>query len=114
MNLERLALMTHKKWVTIVYLLQALGFLFGITWVAGVVINYMISDSAESDPVASSHSRYQIRTFWYGLAMLLVSSVLVMTVVLSPIGFLGYIALAFWVIYRIVKGAIRLSANQAI
>lgn len=108
------AVMTPKRWATIVYCLQALGFLFGVSWVIGVVINYVMSDTVSSDPTVSSHFRYQIRTFWYGLAMLIISSVLVYTILLAPVGFLGYVVLAVWAIYRIVRGAVSLSENRAL
>jgi uncharacterized membrane protein len=114
MDLGSTFTMTPKKWATLVYCLQGLGFISGITWIVGVVINYVLADAVTSDPTAASHFRYQIRTFWYTLALLVISSALVFTVFLSPVGVLGYVALYVWAIYRVVRGAVSLSEDRAI
>ena len=48
---------------TIVYALQALGFFLGITWIVGVVIDYVKLDDVRGTWL-ESHFRWQIRTFW--------------------------------------------------
>ena len=50
----------------IVYLLYLAGFLTGVSAVVGLIIAMMQIERA--DPVSRSHFRFQIRTFWIGLA----------------------------------------------
>jgi uncharacterized membrane protein len=51
--------------VLTVYILYLVGFLTGITVLAGVVIAYLQRDN--TDRVSQSHSQFQIVTFWIGL-----------------------------------------------
>lgn len=89
---------------TVVYLLQAISFLTGITLVAGVIINYLKRDEAAGTWL-ESHYRWQIRTFWWTLAWGVVG--LVTAIIL--VGFVVWLAAAMWLIYRIVKGWLRLN-----
>jgi uncharacterized membrane protein len=51
---------------TVVYALQAVGFVVQITWIVAIVINYVKRDEAKGTWL-ESHFRWQIRTFWWGL-----------------------------------------------
>jgi uncharacterized membrane protein len=57
-----------------------------------------------------SHYRWQIRTFWWGLLWGVIGGILVLVVV----GFIVLAADAIWIIYRIVKGWLRLSENREV
>src|SRR5580704_17855273 len=57
---------TSKTWVLVAYILQALGFFVGITWLVSVVISY-IARGDSRDTWIESHCRWQIRTFWFSL-----------------------------------------------
>ena len=92
---------------TIVYALQALGFFLGITWIVGVVIDYVKLDDVRGTWL-ESHFRWQIRTFWWGLLWGIVGTVLLLVLV----GWLVLLAAGIWVIYRIVKGWLALSEGQ--
>src|SRR5687768_187110 len=81
---------------TIVYALQALGFFHGITWIVGVVIDYVKLDDVKGTWL-ESHFRWQIRTFWWGLLWGVVGTVLLLVLV----GWLVLLAAGIWVIYRI-------------
>jgi uncharacterized membrane protein len=94
---------------TIVYALQALGFFLGITWIVGVVIDYVKLDDVRGTWL-ESHFRWQIRTFWWGLLWGIVGTVLLLVLV----GWLVLLAAGIWVIYRIVKGWLALSEGQPI
>ena len=94
---------------TIVYALQALGFFLGITWIVGVVIDYVKLDDAKGTWL-ESHFRWQIRTFWWGLLWGLVGAVLLLVLV----GWLVLLAAGIWVIYRIVKGWLALSEGKPV
>ena len=92
-----------KTITTVVYALQALGFLVGITWIVAVVINYVKKEEAQGTWL-ESHFRWQIRTFWFGLLWSVIGALLVFVL----IGFAILFAAAVWIIYRIVKGWLNL------
>ena len=92
---------------TVVYALQAAGFLLGITWIVAVIVNYVKLEDVAGTFLAS-HFRWQIRTFWFGLLWGVLGGILVLVGV-------GVIVLAVnfvWVIYRIVKGWLRLNDRK--
>ena len=55
-----------KSAAQLVYILQAVGFFIGLTWIVAVIVNYVKLDDARGTWV-ESHFRWQIRTFWFGL-----------------------------------------------
>lgn len=61
---------------TIVYLLYGVGFVFAPTAAIGVIMAH--TGAATAGPVSRTHFRYQTRTFWYGLLMLVIAGALVM------------------------------------
>ncbi len=91
----------------IVYVLQAASFLFGLTLIAAVVVNYVKREDV-AGTLYESHFRWQIRTFWFTLLWATIGVIL--SIVL--IGFAILAADAVWLIYRIVKGWLRLNENQ--
>jgi len=98
-----------KTVATVVYALQAFGFFVGITWIVAVIIDYVKKDDAAGTWLASHYS-WQIRTFWWGLLWGVIGGILVFVVV----GFFVLAADAIWIIYRIVKGWLRLSENREV
>lgn len=88
-----------RKIINLVYILQGVGLLFGITWVAAVIIN-MIKGSEMTSELGQAHNSYQLRTgLWY-LGLMLVSVLLSVVIV----GFLLMIGVYIWGIYRVIKG----------
>ena len=94
---------------TAVYALQSAGFLFGITWLIAIIVDYVKRDDAKGTWL-ESHFTWQIRTFWWGLLWGVIGAVLLLVLV----GYLVLVANAVWIIYRIVKGWLRLSENRAV
>jgi uncharacterized membrane protein len=97
-----------KELATIVYALQAASFVVGLTLIAGVIVNYLTRAQVAGTWI-ESHYRWQIRTFWWGLAWFFLG----LATVIVLVGFLVWIASAIWLIYRLVKGWIRLSEGKA-
>ena len=94
---------SSKTVTTIVYALQAVSFFIGITSIVAVIINY-IKKSDVQGTWLESHFRWQIRTFWFGLLWSIIG-------IITSFIFIGYVILilnAIWIIYRIVKGWLRL------
>jgi uncharacterized membrane protein len=98
-----------KTLVMVVYALQAAGFFVGITWIVGVVINYVKKEDVAGTWL-ESHFRWQIRTFWFGLLWGLIG--VITSFIL--IGFAVLFADAVWIIYRIVKGWLNLNENRPV
>ena len=94
---------------TVVYALQAAGFFLGITWIVAVIVNYVKKDDAAGTWL-ESHFRWQIRTFWWGLLWGVIGTILAFVLV----GFALLFADAVWIIYRIVKGWLRLAERREI
>jgi len=89
------------------YALQAAAFFVGITYLAAVVLAYVKRDDAAGTWLAS-HYRWQIRTFWYSLLWAVVGTLTLIIIV----GFVILAADALWVIYRIIKGWLRLTEGK--
>jgi uncharacterized membrane protein len=83
----------------LVYVLQAAGFLVGLTWVVGVVINDLKIEAVRNTWL-ETHFNWQLRTFWLGLAGMIVAWVLA----ILKIGVLVGLAVTVWAIYRVAKG----------
>ncbi|BCX82810.1 hypothetical protein MIT9_P2398 [Methylomarinovum caldicuralii] len=97
-----------RKWAAIVYALQALGFLVGISYIAAVIVAYLKRNEAEGTWVAE-HFRWQIATFWYSLLWGLLGAAALVWMV----GYMILIADLLWMTYRIVVGWVRLSENRS-
>jgi uncharacterized membrane protein len=98
-----------KGIATAVYALQAAGFFLGITWLVAVIIDYVKKDDAAGTWL-ESHFRWQIRTFWWGLLWGVIGAVTFIFIV----GWLVLMADAVWIIYRIVKGWLRLAERREV
>jgi len=96
-----------KKVTMVIYALQAASFIFGITFIAAIVLNYIKKEDVQATWLAS-HFRWQIRTFWFSL---LWGGIGLITMLLG-IGFIILAADAVWLIYRIAKGWLRLSEEK--
>ena len=98
-----------KTIATVVYALQAASFLVGVTWIVAVVINYVKKEDVAGTWL-ESHFRWQIRTFWWGLLWAVIGFITAFIIV----GFAVLFADTVWIIYRIVKGWLRLSENREV
>jgi uncharacterized membrane protein len=100
--------LSGKQLALIVYILYFVAYFTGITALIGVIIAHLQVGSG--DPIASSHFRFQIRTFWIGLLYLVIGTILSVVVV-------GFAVLLWWFIWSLVrniKGALALNENQPI
>jgi uncharacterized membrane protein len=101
------ALQSARTLTIVVYALQAASFLVGMTFVVAVIINYVKRDDVRGTYL-ESHFRWQIRTFWYSLLWALVG---ILTFVLV-VGYFVLVADAIWVVYRIVRGWLRVNDGK--
>ena len=96
-----------KQLTALVYALQIAGYFVGVTFVAGLIINYVKRKDVEGTWLAS-HFRWQIRTFWFGLLWCAIGLALLVVLVGIPI----LMGAAVWVLYRAIKGWIALSEGR--
>jgi uncharacterized membrane protein len=113
---ENLVKLTH-----IIYALHAFSIITGIVGAAtivgmfltgwpsiiAVIINY-VKQSDVKGTYLESHFRWQIRTFWFALLWVIVSTILVIVL----IGLMGYFVVGIWLIYRIARGWLNLNAGK--
>lgn len=93
-----------KQVTTAVYALQVASFLIGITFLVALIINYVKRPDAVGTYM-ESHFTWQIRTFWYGLLWGVVGVISLILV----IGYMILLANMVWVLYRIIKGWLKLN-----
>lgn len=98
-----------KNVTLVVYGLQALSFFFGGPALIGLIINYVKRDDARGT-LYESHFNWQIRTFWWGLAWFALGCILVIV----GVGLIILFAAWVWVIYRVVKGWLKLIEGKAV
>jgi uncharacterized membrane protein len=116
-------------WTHVIYALHALSvvigltsaafvvtaFLTGLPSIVAVIMNYVRRGEVRGTYL-ESHFRWQIRTFWFALLWVLVAGAVSLPLMLVLVGFLTYLAAAVvigvWVLYRVVRGWMRLSAGQ--
>ena len=83
------------------------SFVCSIPSIIAVIMNYA-RQSATRGTFLETHFQWQIRTFWFALlwALLIwaVSLPLMLVLIGFPIFFLGFAALALWIIYRVARG----------
>ncbi len=96
-----------KTITTVVYILQALSIFTGITFIAAVVVNYIKKEDVQGTWL-ESHFLWQIRTFWYGLLWGVIGFILAIAIV----GYFILLANTVWLLYRIIKGWLRLSEGK--
>jgi len=95
----------------------ALQFVFGLPSIVAIVMNYVKLDEARGTWL-ESHFAWQRRTFWFALLWVAIVFVLSLPLFLILIGFftfgLGVLVIGLWVIYRVVRGWLRLRDGQPI
>jgi uncharacterized membrane protein len=92
---------------TVIYALYAASYFVGVTAIVAIVMNYVKKDDV-AGTFLESHFRWQIRTFWFGVLWGVLGTVTMMFI----IGWFILIANGIWIIYRIVKGWLRLNDGK--
>lgn len=79
--------------------------------VIALIINY-IKRSEELDLLFLSHHNYMIRTFWWTVLWLVLTSPLWLLFMFP--GMLAYTVIGFWYLYRCLRGWIRFSDSREV
>lgn len=99
----------EKNMTLIIYVLYTLSAFIGITAIAAIIINYVKRQDV-AGTFLESHYTWQIRTFWFGLLWGVIGGI-------TSIFLIGFVILAvnsIWLLYRVIKGFVRLSDNREI
>ena len=91
----------------VIYVLYLLGFATGVSAAVGVILAHSRKTNRS---LWQSHYDYQIRTFWLGLAIVVVGAVLSVVMV-------GWLFLAWWCLWtviRVVKGLMLAINSEAV
>jgi uncharacterized membrane protein len=96
-----------KTLATVIYALYAASYFVGVTAIVAIVMNYVKREDV-AGTYLESHFRWQIRTFWFGLLWGVLGAITLMLIV----GWFVLIANGIWIIYRIVKGWLRLNDGK--
>jgi uncharacterized membrane protein len=92
------------------------SFLFGFPSIVAVVIAYLRRNDARGSWL-HSHFEWQIRTFWFALAVSLAIVVAGLALLIVYVGFaillFGFLGVTAWAMYRVAKGWWRLSQRRA-
>lgn len=97
-----------KTLTIIIYVLQAISFFAGgLTLIIAVIINYIKFKEVQGTWL-ESHFRWQIRTFWYFVLWAVIGGLTLFIIV----GIFVLIANSIWLIYRIIKGILKLSESE--
>jgi uncharacterized membrane protein len=102
-----------KRLAHVLYILHALApFTAWLLAVVAIILG-MAKRDAVRGTFLDSHFSWLARTFWWGLLWIVVCGVLtallVLTILLSPLFWLPYTALFIWYLYRVIKGWLRLN-----
>ncbi|WP_306026119.1 DUF4870 family protein [Oceaniradius stylonematis] len=92
----------------LIYILYFASIITGLTALVGVVMAYL--NRGKAGGYVETHYTWLIRTFWIGILFSLISFILAFV----GIGFLLMIAVAVWVIIRLVKGIQALGRGEPI
>lgn len=87
------------------------AFLTGWPSIIAVIINY-VKRGATEGTYLDSHFGWQLRTFWWALLWVLVAGLFILTVIGIPFAWLLALMVGLWVLYRIIRGWIRLAGGR--
>ena len=89
------------------------AFLTGWPSILAVLLSYLKKHDADGSYLYS-HFEFLIRTFWFALLWMCLGGVLMLTFIGIPAGFLLIALTGVWVLYRLIKGALRLLEQEAV
>jgi uncharacterized membrane protein len=122
------ALVSYTHWMYALHAVSALigmfgsafvatAFIFGLPSIVAVVMNYIRRGDARGTYL-ESHFSWQLRTFWFAALWVAVVFLLSLPLFFLLIGFvtfpIGIFVIGVWVIYRVVRGWLKLKDGQPV
>ena len=91
------------------------AFVFGFPSIIAVILNYVYQHGTRGTYL-ESHFRWQIRTFWFAAAWIMIGWAVFFTLFIVligiPIAWMIWIGTGFWVIYRVARGWLTLQDRK--
>ena len=87
------------------------AFLTGWPSLIAVLLNYLKRGDVRGTYL-DSHFAWQIRTFWFAALAMVFAFLMVITVVGLPVAFVVVLFTGLWVLYRILRGIMRLMDEE--
>lgn len=87
------------------------AFLSGWPSIIAVVLNYLKRGETRGT-FLESHFRWQIRTFWFALLLVVIAVLAGLTIVALPLAWVIAVVAGIWVLYRIARGWLRLVSEK--
>ena len=98
----------NGRTITIVaYVLHLLGAMFGLPSIVALIINYVVKNDGHGEMI-DSHQSWMIRSFWFALLGCIISGILVIII----IGWVGFVVVWLWYVWRHIRGLIDLAENK--
>jgi uncharacterized membrane protein len=97
----------------VIYALLAFHWCFGLTYFIAIIMAYIKIEDVKGTWL-ESHLNWQIHTFWISLFWAIAGILLCLLIIGLPLGIPLLIADFFWIIYRVIKGWLRLLDRQTI
>ena len=92
-------------------------YVFGLPFIVAVIMNYA-RRAALRGSWLEAHSGWQIRTFWFALLWMIVTSICAMPLLLVWVGigivWIGFGLTGAWILYRVTRGWLALDAGQPV
>jgi uncharacterized membrane protein len=88
------------------------AFVSGWPSIIAVIINYVKREDTRGTYL-ESHFRWQIRTFWFALLLVIIAILFAVTFVGIPIALVIAWFAGLWVLYRIARGLLRLRDDKS-
>lgn len=93
---------SERTTLLVAYVLHIIApFTFWTAAIVGVIIDHLKVNETRSEFIRSHH-QWLIRTFWWGLIWLVVTTALMLIL----IGYVLYIVVAVWWLYRVIRGVL--------
>jgi uncharacterized membrane protein len=102
MSIERSSVESDRTLTVAAYALHLFGAITGIASIVGLIINYVKRN--DYDELFDSHHGWMIRSFWWAILWSIVGFV----TLLIGIGWVIWVVVWLWYIYRHVRGLIAL------
>lgn len=101
----------HRTIVLVCYILGGVGVLTGFFLSLIALIICYIKRGESNNTIYYSHYDWLISTFWIGLFWTIVSA---LTMFFFGLGWLIYMVLSIWLLYRFIKGLLRFVDHKAV
>lgn len=103
---------SERTTLTIAYVLHVIGpFTAFLLNLAGLILNHIKAAESRNHYIRSHHV-WMLRTFWWYLLWNVLSGALFITIILIPLGYIGFGVAFLWWIYRVVRGLINYAERR--